>query len=205
MPLLSTSYLATITGASKATVNKRCEQLERHPGPNNSVCYESREALPLILGVGDERPHIARDRELARLNRHRADLAEMDSQERKGDLVPIADVERVLGAVISVVRTRLMALPTRLSGELPVKLAIRKEAERSLKDNIYAVLHELADELRGVWINAVRDLAPTAEPDSEPVGRKGKVSKRGGKRGKRKVAKRKSPARRRADGGDESA
>lgn len=205
MPQISTSELARLTGTSKATVMQRCKELERHAGPNRSVCYESTQALPLILGLGDERPHIARDRELARLNKHRADLAEMESETRRGNLVPIDALIQIVGSIVAVVRTRLMAMPVRIAGELPVKVAIRKKAETALTDNVNALLHELADELEGTPIDGVRDVAATATDHGKPVGRKRKVSKRGSKRGKRKVAKRKSPAHRRAHGGDESA
>jgi phage terminase Nu1 subunit (DNA packaging protein) len=95
--------------------------------------------------------------ERARFIRARADLAEMEAEERRGSVIVAGDVEAAWIAVLALLRTRLLALPDRLA---PV---IHAEASPAgARDVIRSALREALEEL------AESDVRPERDDETDP-------------------------------------
>jgi phage terminase Nu1 subunit (DNA packaging protein) len=80
--------------------------------------------------------------ERARKAFHDADLAEMEAAEKRGDLIPAADVQREWTDVLARIRGKLLSLPTKLAARTasPDRLtAVEAEARR--------IVHEALTEM----------------------------------------------------------
>jgi len=97
--------------------------------------------------------------ERARFIRARADLAEMEAEEKRGSVLAAEDVEEAWIAVLALLRTRLIALPDRLA---PVVHQQPTVAET--RSQIRAAIREVLDDL------AETHVAPVQEPESDPEG-----------------------------------
>ena len=103
--------------------------------------------------------------ERARFIRARADLAEMEAEERRGALIAAEEIEAAWIAVLALLRTRLLSLPDRLA-----PLAHAETGLAATRDLIRGGIREALDEL------AETNVAPEPEtdrdadpgPDSEP-------------------------------------
>jgi phage terminase Nu1 subunit (DNA packaging protein) len=80
--------------------------------------------------------------ERARFIRARADLAEMEAEEKRGSVIAAEDVEAAWIAVLSLLRTRLLALPDRLA---PV--AHTEASPAGVRDVIRGAIREALEEL----------------------------------------------------------
>ncbi len=82
--------------------------------------------------------------ERARFIRARADLAEMEAEEKRGAVIAAEDVEAAWIAVLALLRTRLLALPDRLAPQ--VQGAATPAAVRDvLRSAVREALEELAE------------------------------------------------------------
>lgn len=72
----------------------------------------------------------------------KAEISEMDLETKKGQLVEVAQVEKMTTNVVGQMRTRLLALPTRLAGRISSVTSAPKCRE-IIKDGIYEALNEL--------------------------------------------------------------
>lgn len=79
-----------------------------------TLWYAPRQALPVVLRAGEANPFA----EKARLDAARADMTELDLAERRGELVPVGDVEFGLAALLSGVRTRILAVPAKVAADV---------------------------------------------------------------------------------------
>jgi phage terminase Nu1 subunit (DNA packaging protein) len=80
--------------------------------------------------------------ERARLIRARADLAEMEAEGRRGDLLPAEAVEAAWTAVLARLRSRLLVLPDRLA-----PLCFEETTIAGVRDQIRKAVREALDEL----------------------------------------------------------
>ena len=94
--------------------------------------------------------------ERARFIRARADLAEMEAEEKRGSVIAAEDVEAAWIAVLSLLRTRLLALPDRLA-----PLAHEQTTVGGTRTLIRTAIREVLDDL------AETHVAP--EPDPEGI------------------------------------
>ena len=72
-----------------------------------------------------------------------AELKEIAILEKRGELVPITAVTEVYGENISNIRTKILALPTKIAPELVGKDLVAMQAK--MKHEIYEILKELAE------------------------------------------------------------
>jgi phage terminase Nu1 subunit (DNA packaging protein) len=79
----------------------------------------------------------------ARLAAARASLAELQLQERQGDVVDAAQVTRVVTAMIAQSRMRLLAIPTRVAPRLCMAKSVT-EAEQMIAEAIHEALIDLS-------------------------------------------------------------
>ena len=83
----------------------------------------------------------------ARLTRARADMAEMEREQLRKELIPADDIEGAWLAVTGIMRSRLLAIPAKLA---PRMIAI-KDANAA-REIIEAQVHDALKELAGVTI-----------------------------------------------------
>lgn len=84
------------------------------------------------------------DAERARKMKHDADIAEMEAQQLRGDLVKASDVEKQWTSTLAGVRARMLALPSKLAAQTapPDRLAqVQAVAQRI----VHEALTEIAD------------------------------------------------------------
>lgn len=79
-----------------------------------------------------------------RIKRAKAELAELEMQELKGNLHAAEDVEDMTTDLVMVVRSSFLALPGRVSTEL-AQMGDASEISECLKNEIYSILKDLAD------------------------------------------------------------
>ena len=130
MPWLSISYLAEITGVTTRTVRKRCEGLETRQGDKNATCYNSLEALPKILGIG-EKPKIGRaepesetealalSREQALFTREKRIAAEIANARDAGELLPMTVMQWTLERITTEIRSIFESIPMNVKRAAP--------------------------------------------------------------------------------------
>ena len=80
--------------------------------------------------------------ERARLIRAKADLAEMEADGRRGELLPAETVEAAWTAVLARLRARLLVLPDRLA-----PLCVEETTIAGVRDQIRKAVREALDEL----------------------------------------------------------
>lgn len=97
--------------------------------------------------------------ERARFIRARADLAEMEAEEKRGSLIAAEDVETAWIAVLAALRTRLLALPDRLAPRLHAE-----ESPAGMRDLMRGAVREALEEL------AETDVRPQRDVDPDPAG-----------------------------------
>ena len=90
--------------------------------------------------------------ERARLVKAKADLAEMDAESRRGDLLPAAQVEEAWIAVLARLRSRLLVLPDRLA-----PLVHEETTLAGARNQIRHAIAEALTELATVFIVAAVD------------------------------------------------
>jgi len=113
-----------------------------------------------------------------RLVRWRAELAQIEVERLRGELVPASKLEEVLVFLVTSVRSRLLALPRKLAVTLNPEDP--QDAERRIELEVNGILEELAgDDSLPEWVrNGNRnghsveppDLAADAEASSKRVG-----------------------------------
>jgi len=97
--------------------------------------------------------------ERARFIRARADLAEMEAQQRRGSLIAADDAEVAWIAVLALLRTRLLSLPDRLA-----PLVHEQDSLGGTRNLLRATLREVLEDL------ANSDVQPDTETNSEDIG-----------------------------------
>jgi phage terminase Nu1 subunit (DNA packaging protein) len=101
------------------------------------------EFLRNITGVEDNGKKIDYAKERARLTKFKADLAEMEASQTRGDLIMAEDVHRAWVDMISHCRARLLAIPTSLAPIVYAKKSV-PEITKELKAGIFEALEELS-------------------------------------------------------------
>lgn len=99
--------------------------------------------------------------ERARFIRARADLAEMEAEEKRGSLIASEDAETAWIAVLALLRTRMLGLPDRLAPQLHAE-----KCTAGVRDVMRGAIREVLEEL------AESDVRPERgqEDDPDPAG-----------------------------------
>jgi phage terminase Nu1 subunit (DNA packaging protein) len=103
--------------------------------------------------------------ERARLIKAKADLAEMEAEGRRGELLPAEAVEAAWTAVLARLRARLLVLPDRLA-----PLCHEETTIAGVRDQIRRAVREALDELAATPIVAAEPDGPGAAGDSGAAG-----------------------------------
>lgn len=128
------------------------------------VRYLREQALKAQAGA----PDYAAER--ARFIRARADLSEMEAEEKRRSLIAADEIEAAWIAVLALLRTRLLALPDRLAPQ-----AFEQSTVGDTRNLIRAAIREVLDDLAqpDIELEADIDLAGVAGPkedDGESTG-----------------------------------
>jgi phage terminase Nu1 subunit (DNA packaging protein) len=102
--------------------------------------------------------------ERARFIRARADLAEMDAQEKRRSLIAADQIEGAWIAVLALLRTRLLGLPDRLAPQ-----AFEQPTVGETRNLIRAAIREVLDDLAepDIEFEADPDIDGLADPEAD--------------------------------------
>ncbi|MCL7465545.1 terminase small subunit, Nu1 [Phaeovulum sp. NW3] len=102
--------------------------------------------------------------ERARFIRARADLAEMEAEEKRRSLIAAEQIEAAWIAVLALLRTRLLALPDRLAPQ-----AFEQSTVGDTRNLIRAAIREVLDDLAqpDIELEADLDLAGVSDPEAD--------------------------------------
>lgn len=102
--------------------------------------------------------------ERARFIRARADLAEMEAEEKRRSLIAVEQIEAAWIAVLALLRTRLLALPDRLAPQ-----AFEQTTVGDTRNLIRAAIREVLDDLAqpDIDLEADIDLAGVSDPEAD--------------------------------------
>lgn len=138
---LSTAQLADLTGKAPRTVGKllRAAGVKPTTEDGRTLYWNPPVALPVIYGNGDG---LNPQAEKARLDRARAETAELELRRRRGELLEVADVRDTWSDRILSWKEKLRALPASATVEIP---GFSREMARKLLAMVDETLTELAD------------------------------------------------------------
>lgn len=147
MSLESVSKISELTGADRRTLKKLFE----HLSPiieGTSHLYETKEALPLVYrkpqSNESDTGNLDIVQERARLTYHQANIAELDEDVRRGELIPADVVERVWSDMAASFRAKILSIPTKAAHQF-VNLTNISEIQDALKEHHCEALLELSD------------------------------------------------------------
>jgi len=151
---LSTSEIAFLARMKPETVRRKLTAVGLEPVAvdRRSRRWDPRDALPILLGVGDG---LNPQAERARLDRARAELAELKLEEERGELVRGAAVESWLVRLLGAVTQRIRAIPPKAAPEVRATPS-DATGEAVLAGFIDEALTELADAAREAGERATR-------------------------------------------------
>ncbi len=143
---LTQSHLSELTGKDRATVRKRLEGLAPYTEHNKIKYFDAHVALPMIL-LPENTAGIDRQiqEEKLRYDTARADKMELEVAKRRGELIEVESVAKVIEQEYSAVRAALFAIPIKMAMVL-APLTQPTEIKRELEDSINEVLQELSAE-----------------------------------------------------------
>ena len=81
----------------------------------------------------------------ARLDRARAELAELELSRRRRELVPVEEVAQAWSEQVTIAKNRLLSLPSRVSSDV-LRLKTQRAIENALKDAVIQILTELSND-----------------------------------------------------------
>lgn len=116
----------------------------RRPAPTDESADDADEAVELPVGIPPYKVSRAR-REAAAARREEAlaDIAQMEAAEKSEDLVPFEEARTYIIDKFTVVKTRLLGVPSRVAQRLP---QVASEVEPVVDELIREVLEEIAAE-----------------------------------------------------------
>ena len=83
--------------------------------------------------------------ERARLDRARAELAELELSRRRRELVPVEEVAQAWSEQVLIAKNRLLSLPSRVSSDV-LRLKTQREIEAVIKEKVVEILTELSND-----------------------------------------------------------
>lgn len=158
--------LSDITGMDRRGLTRLLEKTEPVETNGRSKLYTIRQVIESIRGP-------SATAEKARLDKVRADIAELDLAQKKQELIPLDAVLDMLMPLFSNVRTKLIAIPNK-AAPIVQACTTKLEIQAALKVAVYEALEELSDTepmaILGEHATSVAEAA--ARVDGKPVGRR---------------------------------
>lgn len=174
--LVNIDHLTKLTGSTRRTILNKCTDLIAVEGKGREHLYESKDALPLILGLhkaGEKNKTLESER--TKLASAQAEKCELEVEVIKGNLIPAEHVQEVVDTMLASFRARLLSLPTKAAHAV-LPLTDQAEAEDVLREYVYEALQELSDYDSKKYCaldgGKIRKTAGTSTPpDGKSVGR----------------------------------
>lgn len=146
--MMGLNQLADLTGRAPKTIRKALDGLPPKPGPNRSLLWDTKQALPLIYGLRPEGgDRLDPQQEKAQLDRERRLIAELERKQREGALLDKNDVAEEWAAVSEIAKSRWLAYPSRMAPEV-AGLTSHRQIEDRLRDGVYEILREFIGDVR---------------------------------------------------------
>jgi len=136
--LVTAVRLSELTGVHRDTIIKRCGPLFKDGVRSQEV--ESSTALKMIYGVENDFDY---DVEKARLTHHQANIAGLEEEIKRKNLIPADAVQTHWESMIGNMRGKLLNLPGRLASKV-VGTDTLQDAEREAMLLIREALEEVA-------------------------------------------------------------
>lgn len=136
--LVTIHRLAELTGIHRETIRKRCSTLI--PEGKRSVEVESTQALAMIYGVDNDYDY---DTEKARLTHHQANIASLEEEIKRKNLLPADVVQTHWCNLAANMRNKLLALPSRLAA-VTMGCQTIQESERAAMMLVRECLEEIS-------------------------------------------------------------
>lgn len=136
--LVSVTKLSELTGISRDTIRKRCGALLTEGVRAQEI--ESSDALPLIYNADSDFDY---DSEKARLTHHQANIAGLEEEIRKKNLIPADAVQSHWESMIGNMRGKLLNLPGRLASKV-IGADTMQDAEREAMLLVREALEEVS-------------------------------------------------------------
>jgi phage terminase Nu1 subunit (DNA packaging protein) len=170
---LTISQLETLTGKQYRTIKRRLGSLAPLRTDGTSIYYDPRQALPLLFGEASAPAPSEEDvatpfksKHAIKLERLKAEKAELEVARLKGKLLPTELVEEIWTDMVSSFRSKLRGIPTKVALEVAA-ISDPREAEGLLRSNVDEALMELAAfEPAAYGVEA--PAAPNAEREPDP-------------------------------------
>ena len=177
MSLLPMRQISELTGIDYKAVSRALKNLVPVPGKQNSLLYESRDALPLLYGEvkGKHKNDLELQQERARLARAQANVTEIQEAELRGQVVRTEVAISHWQNLVSISRAKLLSMPAKIA-HLVLGVSTVGEAEAIIRNEVEEALNELADsvgpaeEAKLQHDGSLADMASAPETDDEPVG-----------------------------------
>ena len=141
---ISLTEFKNLTGLDHRRIAQALSGLPYDDGQQNSKLYESTEALPLLYTGAA----LDGQKERARLTHHQANIAELDEDTKRGDLVDREAVILEVSEAVANMRAKLLNLPHKVA---PVIVAVDDLHE--VKAVIEAAVHEALTELHNQYVD----------------------------------------------------
>ena len=188
------SQLSQILGVSERSLSEWQKEnpplpILREGGPNDENRYDAADCVRWYVDRSIRKAKIELPRD--RLSNMQANKTELEVAELAGELCRSNDVTQLWGEKTAAARAKLLPFPSKIAQRIatPERMA---EVQAAAQEVVYEVLNELAGDglpevARARRQRGKRDLAPAAEADGQPVGRRAPKAKPRVKRGTRKV------------------
>lgn len=137
--LVTAVRLSELTGVHRDTIIKRCGPLFKDGVRSQEV--ESSTALKMIYGVDTDYDY---DTEKARLTHHQANIASLEEEIKRKNLLPSELVQSHWEQIALKVKTKLLGLPNRLAAVV-VGVETTQDAERHAMKIIREALEQLSE------------------------------------------------------------
>jgi len=142
--LINIENMTDLTGSTRKTILRRVKDLIPQITKGRGHWYESKEALPLVFGLGNESKKGSLEVERTRLTSVQAEKIELEIKVIKGQLIPAEHVREVVDTMLSAFRSKMLSLPTKAAHAV-LPLADQAEAEDVLREYVNEALQELSD------------------------------------------------------------
>lgn len=160
------NQLSEMTGKDRRTIKKRIANLKIHSTHGRSEFYDMFEAIPALFSA-DSKDNVEEQlvQEQLRYETARADKMILEVEQRRGEVVPVSEVARIVSSEYGNVRARLLSVPSRCAKDLSLELDPALVKQR-LEEEINEALSELTADEKFEENNHVEQLTATSETDS---------------------------------------
>ncbi len=137
--------LAAETGLDRRTLAKRLVGVTPADEKGDVKLYRLADVLPALgLGATPNKAQLDLTAERARLAKEQADKTAIQNEERRGEIIPVADVIERWTRIAETVKRRLLGLPSKVAPRLAMKPV--SEVFRVLDEQVRETLIELSGE-----------------------------------------------------------